>query len=190
MNAEAGVRMTACQAMPDIETPTALEQLFWAHQERVLRAAYRITGNLADAEDVAQTVFIRLAATPRESIANPESYLYRAAINGALDLVRRRKNELALDDAAEAVASSPQGSPEKQLSSRELRQWLRNALAHLAPVAAEMFVLRYVEGRDNREIAQMLGTSRAVVAVRLHQVRAKLKQQFHRSFEAKNEARR
>ena len=175
----------ACQPMPEIQTPIALEQLFWAHQERVLRAAYRITGNLSDAEDVAQTVFIRLAASPHQNIENPESYLYRSAINGALDLVRRRKSEMALEDAPEAVASSPESSPEKQLSSRELRQWLRNALAHVAPVAAEMFVLRYVEGRDNREIAKMLGTSRAVVAVRLHQVRAKLKQQFHRSFEAK-----
>lgn len=174
----------ACQLMPDIETPTALEQLYWAHQERVIRAAYRVTGNLADAEDVAQTVFIRLAASPQK-IENVESYLYRAAINGALDLIRRRRSELGLDDAEEVLVSSPDSSPERQLASRELGQWLRNALARLAPVAAEMFVLRYVEGRDNREIAKMLGTSRAVVAVRLHQARAKLKQQFHRSFEAK-----
>ena len=174
----------ACQPMPQTQTPSVLEQLFWAHQQRVLRAAYRITGNLADAEDVAQTVFIRLAASPNDKIENPESYLYRAAINGALDLVRRRKNELALDDAAEAAASSPEGSPERQLSSRELGERLRLALTHVAPVAAEMFVLRYVEGRDNREIARMLGTSRAVVAVRLHQVRAKLKKHFQHSYEA------
>lgn len=175
----------ACQPMPEIETPTALEQLFWAHQDRVLRAAYRITGNMADAEDVAQTVFTRLAASRNQNIENAESYLYRAAINGALDLVRRRKSELALDDAAEVVLSSAESSPERQASSRELGEWLRSALAKLAPTAAEMFVLRYVEGRDNREIAKMLGTSRTVVAVRLHQVRAKLKQQFQRSFEAK-----
>jgi RNA polymerase sigma-70 factor, ECF subfamily len=155
-----------------------VEQLFRAHHERVLRAAYRIIGNLADAEDVAQTVFIRLAATPNEKIDNPQSYLYRAAINGALDLIRRRKGELALEVVADLVSASPESSPEKQLSSLELRQWLRGALANLAPTAAEMFVLRYVEGRDNHEIAQMLGTSRAVVAVRLHQVRAKLKKQF------------
>jgi RNA polymerase sigma-70 factor (ECF subfamily) len=178
--------MTVAFLMPETQTPSPLEQLFWAHQERVLRAAYRITGNLADAEDVAQTVFIRLAASPRETITNPESYLYRAAINGALDLVRRRRNELALDDgAAETLASSASGSPERQLSSRELGDWLRDALAKVAPVEAEMFVLRFVEGRDNREIAEMLGTSRAVVAVRLHQVRAKLRKQFQRAYEGR-----
>ena len=168
------------ETMVNLGAPSELEQLFWTHHERVLRAAYRITGNMADAEDVAQTVFIRLAAAPNQKIDNTESYLYRAAINGGLDLVRRRKGELDLDVAAEAVCASPQYSPERQLSSRELRQWLRGALAKLAPTAAEMFVLRYVEGRDNHEIAQMLGTSRAVVAVRLHQTRAKLKKHFQK----------
>jgi len=167
----------ACEPMPYTE-PTRLEQLFWAHNERVLRAAYRITGNMADAEDVAQTVFIRLAASPNERIENPESYLYRSAINGALDLIRRRKGEVALEGVPEMFSSAPESSPEKQLSSRELRQWLRGALAKLAPAAAEMFVLRYVEGHENPEIALMMGTSRAVVAVRLHQTRAKLKKQF------------
>jgi RNA polymerase sigma factor (sigma-70 family) len=170
------------EPMLSIEAPSALEQLFWTHHERVLRAAYRITGNMADAEDVVQTVFIRLAASANDKIDNPGSYLYRAAINGALDLVRKRKGETALDVVAEAISHSPESSPEKQLSSRELRQWLARALATLAPTAAEMFVLRYVEGRDNREIAQMLGTSRGVVAVRLHQTRAKLQKQF-RSFQ-------
>jgi RNA polymerase sigma-70 factor (ECF subfamily) len=179
--------MTVAFLMPETQTPSPIEQLFWAHQERVLRAAYRITGNMADAEDVAQTVFIRLAASPQQNIANPESYLYRAAINGALDLVRRRKSELTLEDAnaAEAVASSASGSPERQLSSRELGDWLRDALAKVAQVEAEMFVLRFVEGRDNREIAEMLGTSRAVVAVRLHQVRAKLRKQFQHAYEGR-----
>jgi RNA polymerase sigma-70 factor (ECF subfamily) len=123
-------------------------------------------------------VFIRLAASPNDKIENAESYLYRAAINGALDLVRKRKAEVALDVVPDIASSAPLSSPEKQLSSQELGQWLRKALAQLAPIAAEMFVLRYVEGRDNGEIAKICGTSRAVVAVRLHQVRSKLKKQF------------
>ncbi len=161
----------------DIGPSGALEQLFWAHQDRILRAAYRITGNLADAEDVAQTVFIRLAAQEKD-IGNPESYLYRAAINGALDLIRSRKREVAIELADNVATSAPENSPERQLASSELRVWLRSALADLTPVAAEMFVLRYLEDRDNREIARMLGTSAPVVAVRLHQVRARLKKQL------------
>jgi RNA polymerase sigma factor (sigma-70 family) len=64
------------------------------------------------------------------------------------------------------------------LSSKELAAWLRKALTGVSPVAAEMFVLRFIEDLDNAQIARMLGTSRAVVAVRLHQVRAKLKKDY------------
>lgn len=156
-----------------------LGQLFRAHSERVLRAAYRITGNMADAEDVAQAVFLRLAGTCGE-IDNPESYLYRAAINGALDLIRRRSSNREVDlEVASGVADrAPEQSPERQLSNRELGQWLRRAIAGLSARSAEMFVLRYIEDRSIREVAQVLGTSRAVVAVTLHQARAKLKKQF------------
>jgi RNA polymerase sigma-70 factor (ECF subfamily) len=168
---------TACEPMANTQTGY-LEELFWAHNERVIRAAYRITGNMADAEDVAQAVFIRLAGTSRDSIANAESYLYRAAINGALDLLRRRKSEVELDTAGDVVSSAPANSPERLLSSKELAAWLRKALTGVSPVAAEMFVLRFIEDLDNAQIARMLGTSRAVVAVRLHQVRAKLKKDY------------
>ena len=169
----------ACEPMPKSQTSTMLEQLFWAHHQRVLRAAYRVTGNMADAEDVVQTVFIRLAAA-QEPIVNPESYLYRAAINGALDVIRRRKGEVELDVALDIASSSPHLSPERQLSSRELRQWLRRELGKLTESQAELFVLRYIEERDNAEIARICGTSRASVAVRLHQIRGKLKKQFQR----------
>lgn len=166
--------------MPQVETVPTLEQLFWAHHDRVIRAAYRITGNMADAEDVAQSVFLRLAANPQDAIANPESYLYRAAINGALDLLRTRKGgrEVELDLAMNVVTSSPGASPERSLSDREMRRWLRQALTQLSPRTAEMFALRYFEDRDNREIAKLLGTSQAVVAVMLHHARGKLKKQL------------
>lgn len=168
---------TACEPMANT-TPSLLEELFWAHHDRVLRAAYRVTGNMADAEDVAQSVFIRLASAGSEKIEHAESYLYRAAINGALDVLRRRKAEVDLDTAGDFASHAAHGSPERQYSSGELRSWLRNAISSLSPVAAEMFVMRYIEERDNAEIAKLLNTSRAVVAVRLHQVRAKLKKDY------------
>jgi RNA polymerase sigma factor (sigma-70 family) len=55
---------------------------------------------------------------------------------------------------------------------------LRTALSELSPRAAEMFTLRYVEDLDNREVAALMHTSQAVVAVTLHQVRAKLKKRL------------
>jgi RNA polymerase sigma factor (sigma-70 family) len=156
-----------------------LSQLFGEHHRRVLTAAYRITGHMADAEDVAQIVFLRLAAA-NSPMENAGSYLYRAAINGALDLLRRRKAAATepLEGAAGIASSGPGSSPERELSSTELGNILRSAIAELSPRAAEMFTLRYLEEFGNREIAAMMGTSQAVVAVTLHHARSRLKKRL------------
>jgi RNA polymerase sigma-70 factor (ECF subfamily) len=158
---------------------TDLSQLFGEHHRRVLRAAYRITGSMADAEDVTQAVFLRLASASGP-VTNAGSYLYRAAINGALDLLRRRKaaSTEPLEGAADIASTGPGSSPEATASSRQLGDFLRLAIGELAPRAAEMFTLRYVEELGNREIAALMGTSQAVVAVTLHHARSRLKKRL------------
>jgi RNA polymerase sigma-70 factor (ECF subfamily) len=153
--------------------------LFVEHHRRVLKAAFRITGNMADAEDVTQAVFLRLARADGP-VANAGSYLYRAAINGALDLLRRRKIAQAepLESAEYARAAGAGSSPEAEASGRELGALLRIAISELPPRAAEMFILRYVEEHENREIAALMDTSQAVVAVTLHNARSRLKKRL------------
>ena len=155
-----------------------LEEVFRAHQACVLKAAYRLTGNMADAEDVLQSVFLRLArgTVDASHISNLQSYLHKSAVNAALDLIRSRGcREGVPMEAADDLESNPWISPERALSSLEVKNWLRRALATLNPRAAEMFVLRYFEGLDNPEIARTMNTSQAVVAVTLHRTRARLK---------------
>ncbi|WP_263357842.1 RNA polymerase sigma factor [Acidicapsa ligni] len=166
--------------MPLTENREQLSELFREHHRRVLTAAYRITGSMADAEDVAQVVFLRMIGGNGPPVANAGSYLYRAAINGALDLLRRRKTAAAepLEEAAGIATAGRGSSPEAEASSRELGDWLRLAIGELSPKAAEMFTLRYVEELGNREIAQLMGTSQAVVAVTLHQTRSRLKKRL------------
>ncbi len=150
-----------------------LAQVFQEHHARVFKAAYRITGNASDAEDVLQSVFLRLVRreADAESVDHLDSYLYRAAINAALDLLRSRKQRpsVVLEDSASVNDSA---------GSLEIQTWLRQALTRLSPRPAEMFVLRYIEGYDNREIAEMLHTSQAVVAVTLHRTRGQLQKDY------------
>src|SRR5947209_9513398 len=75
--------------------PDALERAFDAHHAMVFRAAYRVTGNAADAEDVLQTVFLRLAGRDlgSEVVENMEGYLRRAAVNASLNLLERRASQ-------------------------------------------------------------------------------------------------
>jgi|ERR1035438_4360359 RNA polymerase sigma-70 factor (ECF subfamily) len=181
MNSQKGEPVAAAsQAVPFTESPEALSQLFAEHHRRVLAAACRITGSMADAEDVTQAVFLRLASGNELPMTNAGSYLYRAAINGALDLLRRRKTASAepLEEAMGIASARQDSSPEAVASSRELGCRLRLAIGELAPRAAEMFALRYLEDVGNREIAALMGTSQAVVAVTLHNARSRLKKRL------------
>src|ERR1700732_1395215 len=116
----------------------ALDTLYRQHHLMVFRTAYRVTGNAADAEDVLQTVFLRVVRREpsADAIDYPENYLRRAAVHAALDLVRARRSgaELDLD-----LLTSPGGS---QPDDGDLREALRRALAELPPRSAEIFTLR------------------------------------------------
>src|SRR5262245_32970579 len=158
------------------KTDAAVAALFELHHERVYRVARRLTGSREDAEDVLQTVFLRLVRREEPVPAADEaaSYLHRAATNAGLDLLRRRKasRSEAADDLDRHADPAP--GPESARVDRELREKVVNALAQLNPRAAEIFALRYFDGYGNREIARLLNTSWSTVAVTLHRTRAKL----------------
>ena len=174
---------TRIRAVPAAQGAGELERLFRDHHEQVFRAAYRITGSVTDAEDVLQTIFLRLASnaeTP-DLAPSPAGYLHRAAVNAALDIVRGRgRARLVPFDSAESARElkNPDFGPEEEHDDRELRALLRHAVAKLGERAATAFALRYFEGYDNHRIAELLGTSPTVVAVTLHRARTRLRREI------------
>ena len=128
-----------------------------------------------------QTIFVRLAPNwaRRDLSPNPEGYLHRAAVNASLDLIRSRTraNSVSLD-VVDFDQSSTSMSPEDDLVDVELRELVRHAVAKLEGRAATAFALRYYEGHDNRQIAEILGTSQLVVAVTLHRARTRLRKEI------------
>ena len=89
-------------------TGQELESLFREHHDRVFRAAYRVTGSVVDAEDVLQTVFLRLSRRT-EGInldPSPASYLHRAAINTSLDVMRQRARTTPIFNSPPRAAGS------------------------------------------------------------------------------------
>jgi RNA polymerase sigma-70 factor (ECF subfamily) len=173
------------------EPPGELEMLFRAHHDRVFRAAYRITGSPADAEDVLQTVFLRLVKGKEtyDLSENPEAYLSRAAINASLDLMRSRgrAKSVGLGDVASEALESKFQNPEAAHADRELQTLIRQAVGGLGKTAGEMFALRYYEGYDNQEIAKLLGTSQMVVGVVLHRARTRLRKEIGHYLEKHHE---
>jgi RNA polymerase sigma factor (sigma-70 family) len=150
-------------------------ELYECHYAAVYRTALRVTGNTADAEDVLQTVFLRvLDQEDRPDLGQmPEAYFRRAAANAAIDLLRRRIShpETRLEDTPHpAITESP----------ALLKEQLRRAIASLEQNDALLFLLRYVEGLSNGELAEMFGQEKNNIAVRLHRIRQTLQAEMER----------
>ena len=161
--------------------PEALETLFREHHGSVFRAAYRITGDPADAEDVLQTVFTRLLRREEQPDLSESagSYLHRAAVNAALDLIRARKRARTVDlEGAGDLVDHADPGPERRQGSRELARRLREAMTRLSPRQAEIFAMRYFEGLGNLEISKMLGATQTSIAVILHRARHRLQKEL------------
>jgi RNA polymerase sigma-70 factor (ECF subfamily) len=159
-----------------IAIPNELELAFRDHHSLVFRTAYRITGNAGDAEDVLQTVFLRLLRRGRnaEPLENAESYLRRAAINAALDVIRSRQADQTVPLPEEEMLPAASVKPD----SLGLRQALGRAMAQLKPRQAEIFALRFLEGLSNQQIAKLLGISQVMVAVIVHRTRLQLRKEL------------
>jgi len=147
-----------------------VDDMYRDHHLMVFRTAHRITGNAADAEDVLQTVFLRMVRRDDSAdiIERPENYLRRAAVHAALDLVRARRANADVD--LERLPATSGSRPDEG----DLREVLRHALSELPARSAEIFTLRFFEGLTNPEIASALGISSITVAVTLHRTRRAL----------------
>lgn len=173
-------RVEAALAQQEAGPGAWLETIYRENAGIVMQAAYRVTGSSQDAEDVLQTVFTRLArrSDKPDFAASPKAYLHRAGTNAALDIVqsRRARSGVSLEETPEITHRDPAPEPERRQLGRELHDQLREALTRVNRRGAEIFVLRYFEGLDNTEIAEYFGTTANTIAVTLHRVRERIKE--------------
>ncbi len=164
--------------MTSTTPPAGFAELYERHYEAVFRAALRVTGNPADAEDVLQTVFLRVMAQGTvggdvKDFAQPAAYFRRAAVNAAVDVLRRREfhAESVYDDQAPHAAVQPPSL---------LKERLRRAIAALDSEDASLFLLRHVEGLSIDELAGMFRIEKNNATVRLHRIRHRLQAEMQR----------
>jgi len=152
---------------------TDWQRIVAEHGAVVFAAAWRVLGNAADAEDVAQDVFLEAFRQFRASaVRNWPGLLRQLATCRALDRLRRRKRH---DSLSEQIPSSD-ADPADEAAGRELGDRLRQAIALLAPQEAEVFCLRFFEEMPNPQIAEALRLERGAVAVALHKARRRLEE--------------
>ncbi|QEO17947.1 RNA polymerase sigma factor [Acetobacter vaccinii] len=146
---------------------TLLTELLLKERPSLLRLIKRIVGSVTDAEDLTQTLWLRIqSVTDSPPIENKQAYLYRLARNVALDRLRAFDRHNAVFEAAplldEVVAPLP--SAETHLIDRENLEILLQAIEGLPPRCREVFILRKVENLKISEISEHLGMSSSMVA--------------------------
>ena len=161
--------------MPSTTPVAGFTELYERNYVAVFHAALRVTGNMADAEDVLQTVFVRVLAQGADvkDVALPGAYFRRAAVNAALDVLRRR--DVRAESAYDSAAPHPATQPPFLLKER-----LRRALAILDRDDASLFLLRHVEGLSIDELAGLFAIEKNNVTVRLHRIRLRLQAEMER----------
>jgi RNA polymerase sigma factor (sigma-70 family) len=125
-----------------------------------------VTGSRHDAEDVLQTIFLRLLQReiPPDLRKSPKAYLYRAAVNLSLNSIRSRKRQKVTGDDVEDLEASLATGGSDSGPDDEIQRILLDAIAQLKPRAVEILILRYEHNYSDAEIAKMLGKSRGTIA--------------------------
>ena len=157
----------------------AFEQLVAEYGDRVYGIALRITGSPADAEDAMQDALLSAfrAWSGFRAEASPTTWLYRIAVNAALQRVRARHPDEYLADEGEATQVRDWSCDVPQAAARsELYSELERGIALLPPDLRVALILRDVEGLSTSESAAALGVSEAAVKSRLHRARLLLRQ--------------
>ena len=154
----------------------AFDELVRRHREAVITVVYRMCGDVHLAEDAAQEAFVRAwqhlpTYQPRSPFRN---WVYRIAINAALDTLRAVRQEREPVDA-DAAASADDG-PEALVERAEQAEGVRQAVLNLPPASRAVLVLREYEGLSYREIADTLDIPIGTVMSRLNYARERLRQ--------------
>jgi len=158
--------------------PEAFGVLVERYEGMVHTLTYRMTGSLADAEDVAQEVFLRAydrLANLREE-GKFAAWLRQIAVNTSLNWLKRQKHREALARRWAAEAEGPrQAGYERSEPDDERAQRVTAALLRLPAKQRAAVVLTLCEGLSHGEAARALGCAEATVSWRVFAARAKLK---------------
>lgn len=136
------------------------------HSQSVFRVAFRITENEADADEVVQEAFLRgyRKLESFDARANFHTWIYRIAMNCALDVLNKNKSHTVVaiseeyDEEQPAIQPADHAAgPDRLLLSQEIEARRQAAMEKLTATERLAFVLRHMEDRSTEEIAEALG---------------------------------
>jgi RNA polymerase sigma-70 factor (ECF subfamily) len=166
---------------------TAFDEIVRRKRERLVRTAYQVTGDMEDALDVVQGVFLKLwrgldRYDPRWRF---DTWLYKVTVNAAIDAIRARGArgfEEPLPDEPDQPLTAVDPGAEEALELGELRRAFLHLASKLAPKQRTAFVLREIEGLDTAEVAEIMDVSESTVRNHLMQARRILRAGIERDY--------
>jgi RNA polymerase sigma-70 factor (ECF subfamily) len=159
-------------------------QFISSHLRRIFLLVYRIVGNVHDAQDLTQEVFIK-ALQRQDQIRDLDKaahWLSRIATNTAIDFIRKhgRVSFCELDELSEPVTAALHENPEAMVLRSERREYLEAGLSHLTDRERTALLLRDVEGLPAEEVAAHLNCSKATVRSHIANARTKFRRYMER----------
>lgn len=146
-----------------------------AHAGLIISSAARVSGNLADAEDIAQDIAEKLLRSPPTGIRSWPAYLKAMAVNSAVDQLRRRKDWEDLESLGDEVdAIGVADDPASVIYAEQRADILRRAIANLPERDSRIFALYYLGDLAHAEIASQMNMTVNAVGVALHRLRVRL----------------
>jgi RNA polymerase sigma-70 factor (ECF subfamily) len=174
----------------------AFNTLVKAYERRVFALVLRMIGNRAEAEDLAQEVFVQVfkAVGSFRGESKLSTWIYRIAINLCKNRTKYLKVRHASEqDELEAVAErlpigdAPRANvahvarPDEALAGKQVERIVQEAILQLEPTFRECLVLRDVEELSYEEIGAITGLPEGTVKSRIHRARAQLKELVERA---------
>ena len=168
----------------------SFEQLVERTSGDLYRLAVRLTGDLAEADDVLQTTYLRafeaLRAGAFRGESRLETWLYRIVTNLAIDHLRRRRVARSTsapgddDGSGLDLVDDSAPAPDRPMEANETARRVRACIASLAPHFQTVLVLRELEGLACTEIARIVGATHVTVRWRLHRGRKLFQEEWER----------
>ena len=157
--------------------PAAFPELVARYQRPIYNAAFRVLGNAEDAADIAQDVFMRISQRLDEYDDTHKffSWIYRIALNQAINLARRNWREEPLGDEDELAAGAA-SDPERSAQLAELSVRVQGALMKLRVDDRAVLALRHFSELSYREIADVLTIDEKTVKSRLFEARLRMRE--------------
>lgn len=164
----------------------AFEQLIQGYQKKVFNIAYRILGDIDDASDMSQEVFIKVykSITNFKEESSLSTWIYRIATNTCLDEVRRKKkaasismsSTIQLEDGEITIqVEDSKPGPDELIAQKETREEINKAIESLNEEHKAVIVLRDIQGLSYEEISSVLQCSLGTVKSRINRARSSLK---------------